>query len=333
MPPAASVAAASYEMKQQDFADLQKLPGNKFCGALLNQCLLACTVCYRVLHCVESPSPNSVKEAVFGLFLTAASHSFLLSCDRCPPLFCACLDDLFLFCFLSVVDCGAPKPDWGSPKLGIFFCFRCSGIHRGLGTHISFVRSVTMDAWKDKEILLMKAGGNQQCLDFLRAHGIVENSSNSKKSSNDDNNDSSNLPLRNVPAKNKYDSPAAELYRQVLQARVDGLPEPTQLPVFVRTESSVSQHSGASSRKDAAASATATAATNNGNGRRVAVDKSRIQGFGSSNNNSSSGTVGGGGCIPSHSSGKPRTLVQKCLWVTATVVTLGGALWFANHHH
>jgi hypothetical protein len=34
MPPAASVAAAaSYEMKQQDFAELQKLPGNKFCGA------------------------------------------------------------------------------------------------------------------------------------------------------------------------------------------------------------------------------------------------------------------------------------------------------------
>lgn len=29
------------------------------------------------------------------------------------------------------VDCGVNKqPDWGSPALGILFCFQCSGIHR-----------------------------------------------------------------------------------------------------------------------------------------------------------------------------------------------------------
>jgi hypothetical protein len=29
------------------------------------------------------------------------------------------------------VDCGVnTHPDWGSPALGILFCFRCSGIHR-----------------------------------------------------------------------------------------------------------------------------------------------------------------------------------------------------------
>lgn len=28
------------------------------------------------------------------------------------------------------VDCGKNKPDWGSPKLGILFCFECSGRHR-----------------------------------------------------------------------------------------------------------------------------------------------------------------------------------------------------------
>ena len=32
------------------------------------------------------------------------------------------------------VDCGRNKPDWGSPKLGILFCFECSGRHR----HVSF---------------------------------------------------------------------------------------------------------------------------------------------------------------------------------------------------
>ena len=27
-------------------------------------------------------------------------------------------------------DCGKKKPVWGSPKLGILFCFECSGKHR-----------------------------------------------------------------------------------------------------------------------------------------------------------------------------------------------------------
>lgn len=107
------------------------------------------------------------------------------------------------------VDCGADKPDWGSPKLGILFCLDCSGRHRGLGTHLSFVRSVYMDQWTDDQIALMKVGGNQQCNDFLAKYGIDAK----------------------AQARDKYASPAAALYRQVLQARVDGKPEPTELPL------------------------------------------------------------------------------------------------------
>lgn len=32
----------------------------------------------------------------------------------------------------------------------------CSGKHRGLGVHLSFVRSITMDSWKDLELEKMK---------------------------------------------------------------------------------------------------------------------------------------------------------------------------------
>ena len=98
------------------------------------------------------------------------------------------------------------------------FLIVCSGIqfifHRGLGTHVSFVRSVTMDAWTDKQLALMKAGGNQNCLNFLTKHGI-------------------DVSTR-CSAKEKYDCPPAELYRQVLKARVDGRPEPTELPKAVQ---------------------------------------------------------------------------------------------------
>ncbi|KAF9178933.1 hypothetical protein BGZ50_007362 [Haplosporangium sp. Z 11] len=42
-------------------------------------------------------------------------------------------------------DCGAKNPDWCVINLGILVCIECSGIHRSLGTHISKVRSMTLD--------------------------------------------------------------------------------------------------------------------------------------------------------------------------------------------
>ncbi|KAE8133138.1 hypothetical protein BDV38DRAFT_194172 [Aspergillus pseudotamarii] len=43
-------------------------------------------------------------------------------------------------------DCGsASKVEWVSINLGIVLCIECSGIHRSLGTHISKVRSLTLD--------------------------------------------------------------------------------------------------------------------------------------------------------------------------------------------
>lgn len=43
-------------------------------------------------------------------------------------------------------DCGTDnKVDWCSINLGILLCIECSGIHRSLGTHISKVRSLTLD--------------------------------------------------------------------------------------------------------------------------------------------------------------------------------------------
>lgn len=43
-------------------------------------------------------------------------------------------------------DCGSlSKTEWVSINLGIVLCIECSGIHRSLGTHISKIRSLTLD--------------------------------------------------------------------------------------------------------------------------------------------------------------------------------------------
>ncbi|KAK7194772.1 putative GTPase activating protein for Arf [Novymonas esmeraldas] len=57
-------------------------------------------------------------------------------------------------------DCGAKQPRWASTNLGIFFCLRCAGIHRSMGTHISKVKSTNMDAWEESMMVVMEHIGN-----------------------------------------------------------------------------------------------------------------------------------------------------------------------------
>jgi ADP-ribosylation factor GTPase-activating protein 1 len=68
------------------------------------------------------------------------------------------------------IDCNAHNPQWASVTFGTYFCLECSGIHRSLGVHITFVRSVTMDKWSEIQAKRMRLGGNQNALDFFKEH-------------------------------------------------------------------------------------------------------------------------------------------------------------------
>ena len=63
----------------------------------------------------------------------------------------------------TCADCGVktPRPSWASVNLGVLLCIRCSGIHRSLGTHVSQVRSCTLDVWTFEQLeRVVRCGGN-----------------------------------------------------------------------------------------------------------------------------------------------------------------------------
>ncbi|KAF8947598.1 hypothetical protein BGZ47_008490 [Haplosporangium gracile] len=67
-------------------------------------------------------------------------------------------------------DCGAANPNWASYSLGCFLCVRCCSVHRKMGTHISKVKSVSLDSWTQDDIDTMKNWGNGKVNSMYMPH-------------------------------------------------------------------------------------------------------------------------------------------------------------------
>ena len=82
-------------------------------------------------------------------------------------------------------DCSRKSPDWASLNLGILVCIECSGIHRNLGSHISKVRSLSLDCWPQANLAaLERSGGNAEANSMWEARvktKLQENASRFEK--------------------------------------------------------------------------------------------------------------------------------------------------------
>ncbi|KAL7541436.1 hypothetical protein ACHAXR_010933 [Thalassiosira sp. AJA248-18] len=198
---------------------------------------------------------------------------------------------------------------WASTSYGITLCLQCSGKHRSLGVQCSFIKSLTLDSWKRREILCMLEGGNGQLSSFFERHGMGDahggslDSSQSGGSSchssgtnhggrNQSNSTEAARKATTVKGLDRYKTKAASFYRQHLLSHAKNVAERDGL--YEGREASRRRNSGGSNNSGSS-----------GGSNKHSKNKKNCSNSGSSSKKKSNKGVGSGS--PSCSSRKKKS--------------------------
>ena len=100
-------------------------------------------------------------------------------------------------------DCPNRNPTWTSIPFGVFLCLECLAVHRNMGVHITFVKSLNLDSWQRIQLRNFKFGGNKAAKDYFCKNGGSQFFNK----------------LNGVDATAKYTSPVALKYKEKLKAK------------------------------------------------------------------------------------------------------------------
>lgn len=120
----------------------------------------------------KTQNSNDVALLMQNIRTQVPGNGFCVDCDS-PSKFHFLFhnyDFLSNFSLLYFHHRSSLAPEWASLNLGILFCIECSGVHRNLGSHISKVRSLTLDEWPPGHLAVMLSIGN------ATANSVWENS-------------------------------------------------------------------------------------------------------------------------------------------------------------
>ena len=128
------------------------------------------------------------------------------------------------------VDCKSKNGlEWASLSHGTVCCLQCSGVHRSYGSHISFVRSLKLDRWEQKQIQQMiLSGGNNHFWTFMTSNNEDNDNNNNNKTDINNkkhgkkNNSKTSFGTWDNPSAEKYASKKCQWYRNNLKNIVNG---------------------------------------------------------------------------------------------------------------
>ena len=127
-----------------------------FVLSVLEKCLLACgyydTISLRIYYSRRSSDGLPDYSPVTGISTQTLAEIYgTPGNDKC-------------------VDCMRRGPKWASINLGVVLCIDCSGHHRGLGVHLSQIRSLILDSIREEWLVKITEMGNTKFNSIFEAN-------------------------------------------------------------------------------------------------------------------------------------------------------------------